>query len=236
MVAKETLIVDKDPKSPVAEAYRMLRTNLQFLGFDNPLRVILVTSAGIKEGKTTTVSNLAVTFAQMGVKTLIVDCDLRRPRLHQVFNVDNKKGLSNLLLEQEDFNDYTISTSINNLDILTSGHIPPNPSELFSSNRMKDIMATLRENYEIILIDSPPVSYVTDATILSKIVDGTIFVVHSGKEEIDVLQRSMITLKNVDANVVGIILNKLRKNSKSGYYYYYMDDYGKQRRFFKKRT
>jgi|LSQX01.1.fsa_nt_gb capsular exopolysaccharide synthesis family protein len=218
------LIVDKEPRSSAAEAYRMLRTNIQFLAVDKPLQVILVTSSGMQEGKTTTVANLSITFAQMGIKVLAIDCDLRRPKLHKMFNLDNKKGLSNFLLEQGNLNDYIIKTSVDKLDIITSGYTPPNPSELFSSNAMKNIMLTLRENYQTILIDSPPISYVTDATILSKIVDATILVVHKGKEDIDILQRSVITLKNVDANIVGIILNKSSKESKSGYYYYYYND------------
>jgi len=222
----EKLITHNNPKSPISEAYRMLRTNIQFSSFDKPLKTILVTSTGPSEGKTTTVCNLAVTFAQSGSTTLVIDTDLRKPKVHKVFNTPNIRGLTNILVQKDDFQRMVNETAVENLYVLTCGAIPPNPSELLASNAMKSFIEQLRDKYDIILIDSPPVGTVTDAAILSTIVDGTILVAASGVVEIEGLKRSKELLDNVNANIIGVVLNKLDKTAKGNYYYYYYYYYG----------
>lgn len=223
-----TLITHNSPKSPISEAYRMLRTNIQFSSFDKPLKTILITSTGPSEGKTTTVCNLAVTFAQSGSKTLIVDADLRKPKVHKVFNIENKKGLTNILVQKDDFEKMINETMVENLYVLTCGAIPPNPSELLASNAMKNFIQQLKERYDIILLDAPPVGTVTDAAILSTIADGTILVAASGTVEIEGLKRSKELLVNVNANIIGVVLNKLDKTAKGNYYYYYYYYYSEE--------
>jgi len=222
----EKLITHNNPKSPISEAYRMLRTNIQFSSFDKPLKTILVTSTGPSEGKTTTVCNLAVTFAQSGSTTLVIDADLRKPKVHKVFNTPNIRGLTNILVQKDDFQRMVNETAVENLYVLTCGAIHPNPSELLASNAMKSLIEQLRDKYDIILIDSPPVGTVTDAAILSTIVDGTILVAASGVVEIEGLKRSKELLDNVNANIIGVVLNKLDKTAKGNYYYYYYYYYG----------
>ncbi|MDO8686344.1 MAG: CpsD/CapB family tyrosine-protein kinase [Clostridiales bacterium] len=220
------LITHNRPKSPISEAYRVLRTNIQFSSIDKPLKVIVVTSSGPGEGKTTTVANLAVTFAQSGSRTLIIDADMRKPRMHRVFGLKNAVGLTNVLVQRYDYVDCLQKYPDGILDILLCGAIPPNPSELLSSNAMKQFVQKVREDYDIILIDSPPVGTVTDAAILSTIVDGTVLVVASGKIEADSVKKAKELLQKVNANIVGVVLNKLVKNAQGNYYYYYYYYYG----------
>ena len=165
------LITISNPKSPVAEAYRTLRTNIQFSNIDGNLQTICVTSSGPGEGKSTTISNLAETFAQAGNRVAIIDCDLRKPRLHRIFKLTNTKGVTTLLSGQSEIED-VIQVAGSDLTVITSGPIPPNPSELLGSKRMKDLLEVLKKRYDIVLIDAPPVGLVTDAAILSAIVDG----------------------------------------------------------------
>ncbi|WHH57520.1 CpsD/CapB family tyrosine-protein kinase [Petroclostridium sp. X23] len=223
---RPSLITHNNPKSPISEAYRVLRTNIQFSGVDKPLKIMVVTSAGPGEGKSTTIANLAITFAQSGSKVLLIDGDLRKPKVHKTFNTHNQTGLTNVLAQHADYKQYVKQCDIDNLDILTSGPIPPNPSELLSSNSMKKLLERFREDYEIVLIDAPPVGTVTDAAILSTIVDGTILVAASGQVEIEAAQRAKQLLEKVNANIIGVVLNKLSKNEQGNYYYYYYYYYG----------
>ena len=223
MLDLRSLIVHNNPKSPAAEAYRVLRTNIQFASVDKPIKVIAVTSAGPEEGKTTTVTNLAISFAQSGNKVLLIDADLRRPRVHKSFDLPNDTGVTTVLAQHADFRTCITECKIDNLYILTSGLIPPNPSELLSSNAMKSLIMQLREDFDMILLDSPPVGIVTDAAILSTIADGTILVVSSGKIEIEAAQRAKELLQKVDANILGVVLNNVKKNRKNSYYYNYYD-------------
>ncbi|NLX64745.1 MAG: CpsD/CapB family tyrosine-protein kinase [Clostridiaceae bacterium] len=229
---KNTIITHNNPKSPVSEAYRVLRTNIQFSGVDKPLKTILVTSAGPMEGKTTTIANLAVIFAQCGSKVLLIDTDLRRPMLHKVFMLLNEKGLTNLLTSQKDYVSFIRHDVVNNLDVLTSGTIPPNPSELLSSNAMKSFIEKVKNNYDIILMDSPPVVSVTDASIISTYADATILVVKSGKTEIEAVKRAKELLEKINANIIGVVLNNIDKKAiGSNYYpYYYYSDDGKKKK------
>jgi capsular exopolysaccharide synthesis family protein len=217
------IITHSDPKSPVSEAYRVLRTNIQYSSIDKPLKTIAVTSAEPMEGKTTTVINLAVTFAQMGSKVLLIDSDLRRPKVHSIFWFSNDAGLTNYLASHDGVTQYIRHSEISNLDVLTSGTIPPNPSELLETNAMKQFILKIREEYDLILLDTPPVGSVTDASIISTYVDGTILVAYSGKVKIDSLKRAKELLCKVNANIIGVVLNKLDRKAKGNYYYYKYD-------------
>lgn len=223
-VENNLLILLNDPRSPVSEAYRVLRTNLQFSGVDRRLRRVVFTSAGSSEGKSVSVCNTAITFAQAGSRVLVVDADLRKPKIHKIFNIQNRKGLTNVLALHEDYNDCIVESPTKNLDILTSGAIPPNPSELLSSKAMKELLEKLLEEYEYIFLDSPPICAVTDATILSTIVDGTVLVAASGKVDRDLLRYAKELLEKVGANIVGVVLNRVPRSDKGKYYYYYYRD------------
>ena len=212
------LITISNPKSPVAEAYRTLRTNIQFSNIDGNLQTICVTSSGPGEGKSTTISNLAETFAQAGNRVAIIDCDLRKPRLHRIFKLTNTKGVTTLLSGQSEIED-VIQVAGSDLTVITSGPIPPNPSELLGSKRMKDLLEVLKKRYDIVLIDAPPVGLVTDAAILSAIVDGIILVVASGKTDIDGAKRAKKLLENVGARILGVTMTMIPV-SKKGYYGY----------------
>ncbi len=233
MLEKDIIITHNNPKSPVSEAYRVLRTNIQFSSVDKPLKTILVTSAGPMEGKTTTIANLAVIFAQCGSKVLLIDTDLRKPMLHKVFLLLNERGLTNLLALQKDSTTFIQHDVLKNLDVLTSGRIPPNPSELLSSNAMKNFIENIKNNYDIVLMDSPPVGSVTDASIISTYVDGTILVVKSGRTEVETVKRAKELLEKINANIIGVVLNNINKKQ-IGYsyypYYYYSDDEEKKRK------
>ena len=227
------LITLHNPKSPIAEAYRTLRTNIQFSNVDGELKILCVTSSGPGEGKTTTSINLAETFAQAGKRVLIIDGDLRRPRVHKVFKVSNNKGLTNVLAGQYSIDDVThiIGTDV---IVMTSGPIPPNPSELLGSQKMKDLVEQLKQRYDVIIIDAPPVGIVTDAAILSTIVDGTILVIASGKTEIEEAKRAKQLLENVGARILGVVMTMIPV-SKKGYYGYQYYSYEEQVEVPKKR-
>jgi len=220
------LLVHEKPKSPISEAYRVLRTNIQFSSVDKPLKVIAITSSGPNEGKSTTISNLAITFAQSGSKVLIVDADLRKPTIHKLYDFRNQLGLVNILAKKEALGICIHDTLVDNLYVLTSGPIPPNPSELLQSESMKKFLDEVTEIFDIVLIDTPPVGSVTDAAILSSMVDGIILVAASGQVKIDEIKRSKELLEKVNANIIGVVLNKLDKNAQGNYYYYYYYYYG----------
>lgn len=232
-----SLIVHTNPKSPVAESYRVLRTNIQFASVDKPVKIITVTSSSPGEGKTTTIANLAITFAQSGSRVLVIDADLRKPRIHKVFYLSNVTGMTTVLAQRIDYNSCITQTTIDNLFVLSAGPIPPNPSELLASNAMKNLMGELRNEFDIILIDAPPIGVVTDAAILSTVVDGTILVAGSGSVEIEAAQRAKDLLEKVNANVLGVVLNKIAKENYGNYYfsyYYYAEDKDGEKRTDKK--
>jgi protein-tyrosine kinase len=235
MFDENIVITHSDPKSPVSEAYRVLRTNIQYSGIDRQLKTIVVTSSVPIEGKTTTVVNMAVTFAQAGKRVLLIDSDMRKPKLHKVFVAPNTRGLTNLLAEHDDYKNYVRSTDILNLDILTCGTIPHNPSELLSSKTMKEFMETVSQDYDIIFMDAPPVGNVTDAAIISTFVDGTILVASSGHVKIGALKHAKEQLDKVNANILGVVLNQLDKKSGNNYYYYQYNYYGDDEKVRKKK-
>lgn len=233
MLDDNSIITHNNPKSPVSEAYRVLRTNIQYSSFDKPLKTIVLTSSGPMEGKTTTVINLAITFAQMGSKVLLIDSDLRKPRIHQIFGFGNKNGLTNFLVnhdENKDYKECIRTCDIANLDIMTCGTIPPNPSELLESNSMKQFIQSVRGEYDMVFLDAPPVGSVTDAAIISTFVDGTILVASSGNVEIEALKRAKELLNKVNAHIIGVVLNKINKKANGNYYYYSGDNTGNFRK------
>lgn len=215
------LITQLNPRSPISEQYRTVRTNIEFSSVDEPIRSIVITSSGPSEGKSLTAANTAVVFAQQGKKVLLIDSDLRKPTVHYTFRLDNLRGLSNLLVQETSIEEVVSRSDIENLDIISSGPIPPNPSEILGSNRMKEFMAQAKEIYDIIILDTPPVNIVTDAQILANIADGAILVIRSNQTELDDAKRAIESLESAKAKLIGTILNDLDKNSSPHYYYYY---------------
>ena len=233
------LITHTNSKSPISEAYRTLRTNIQFSSVDKPIKTLMVTSSMMSEGKTTTLTNLAETFAQAGNRVIIVDADLRRPRVHQVFGVSNQQGLTNVLAGQVDLKD-VVKVAGSQINILTSGPIPPNPSELLGSTKMKELIQVLSDHYDIVVIDTPPVNVVTDAAVLSTLVDGVILAIASGKTEIESGKRALKSLEAVNANVLGAVMTMVPVTKKGYYsYQYYSYEEGaenkKKRKWFGKK-
>ncbi|ACV64777.1 capsular exopolysaccharide family [Desulfofarcimen acetoxidans DSM 771] len=220
-MAVEKLITLHSPKSPIAEAYRILRTNIQFSSLDKPIKSLLVTSAGPNEGKSLTVANLAVAFAQAGLKVLIIDCDMRKPTQHKIFELSNIKGLSNVLIGELSLMKGLLDVGIEGLKLLPTGPTPPNPSELLGSQRMKNFIAELYEVFDIILVDTPPVVPVTDAALMAANVDGVLLVVASGQAKIEMTLKAKELLLNVNARIIGTVLNMLNVQGEEYYYYYY---------------
>jgi len=221
----EKLVAQKDPYSPESEAYRMIRSNIQFSSVDRPLKAIMVTSPTSGEGKSLTVANLGVVMAQAGLKTIIVDTDLRRPVQHQIFTVPNLEGLTALLRSpMDEVNGHLEDTKIENLRVLTSGDIPPNPSELLGSQRMGQLLDRLTELADVVLLDSPPVLAVTDAAVLSKRIDGLLLVTEAGQTRRDAARQAVLNLQQAGANLLGGVLNRVSHKGR-GYYYYYSSYY-----------
>lgn len=220
---KNEIIVDKNPKSSVAEAIRIIRTNIEFSGVDKKVHTILVTSSIPSEGKSFISANLATAFAQNGSNVLLIDCDMRKGRLHKMFSLDNEKGLSNLLLNnvELEFKNYIQKTRIDNLFLLTKGIVPPNPSELLNSPKTKALLKVLAEKFEYVILDGTPVNGLTDSLILTKYVDKTVVVASSGytkTSEFDVTKKS---LESVGADIAGVIINKAPDTHSSYYGNYY---------------
>lgn len=219
------LITHFDPKSPISEAYRMLRTNLQYSKPGESVKSTLVTSPGPGEGKSTTAVNLAITMAQMGNKTIIIDSDLRRPVIHKIFDTPRIPGFTEVLVGELSLEDVIHSSPINNLDTISSGQLPPNPSELLGSNRLRDILRLLGEEYDRIVLDSPPVIAVADASILSREVTDTLLVVSSGTTEEEALRLAKQQLTDIGGHLAGTLLNKVDVTRGYGYYNYYYKYY-----------
>ncbi len=212
-------IVEKEPKSIAAESYRTLRTNIQYSSFDKEYKVIVITSSEPGEGKSTTAGNLALCMAQGDKKVILIDCDLRKPSLHKKFKVSNLVGLSDVIIGKEELS-AAIHRYNNNLVLLTSGKIPPNPSEMLSSKVMENLLEELKGSFDYIILDTPPVQAVTDSQILSTKADGTILVVRSERTKKDSVHNAINLLKKVNANIIGTVLNGIDV-SRSKYYYYY---------------
>lgn len=212
-------IVEKEPKSIAAESYRTLRTNIQYSSFDKEYRAIVVTSSDPGEGKSTTSGNLALCLAQGDKKVILVDCDLRKPSIHKKFKISNIVGLSDVIVGKEALEN-AVHRYNKNMTVLTSGKIPPNPSEMLSSKTMLKLIEHLKKEYDYVILDTPPVQAVTDSQILSTKVDGTILVVRADRTKKDGVHNAINLLKKVNANIIGTVLNGV-DNSRNKYYYYY---------------
>lgn len=216
------LLTHQDTKSPIAEAFRTLRTNLQFSFLGKDVKSLLVTSAGPGEGKSTVICNLAVALAQSGKRVVLVDTDLRRPMVHKALELDNDFGLTNMLINGP--TEAAISNSeIPNLFVVTSGPIPPNPAELLESEKMDQVIAFLKQGADILLFDCPPVVAVTDAAIMSRKVDGVILVSRLGVTDRGALLHAKELLDQVGAKILGVVANGVSGVNGYGYYYYYYD-------------
>ena len=221
------LVTQNDPKNPAAEAYRIIRTSVQFAQAGKELQTIALTSCTPNEGKSTTIANLAVVLTQAGKSVLLIDCDMRNPTVHKNFNLSNKIGLSSCISMGTALSDAVQATAIEGLDALTAGVIPPNPSELLGSERMQNILQRAKEEYDYVLIDTPPVLPVTDSLVLGSMVDGLILVIVSGEVKVEMAREVKNQLVHAGANILGVVLNKVRSEHHGygyGYYYYYGHD------------
>ncbi|MDP4176986.1 MAG: CpsD/CapB family tyrosine-protein kinase [Bacillota bacterium] len=220
------LIALDNPKSRVAEAFRTLRTNIQFSSLDNNLKSILITSTAPSEGKSTVIINLGLAMAQSGKKVLIIDCDLRKPSIHKKLSIPNTKGLTSILIGDVKIEDCITPLSVNNLSVLSCGATPPNPSELLGTKKMKQLIEELEGMFDVVLIDSPPVIAVTDAQIISTFAKGVILVSAYGQTEKGAIINAKNLLDKVGANIIGVVMNKIPEES-HGYGYGYGRYYNK---------
>ncbi len=236
--AGRQLLAGPHSQAPETEAYRVLRTNIQFSSVDKPIRTLLVSSASPSEGKSTTTANLAAVMAQTGQKVILVDTDLRRPVMHKVLGVPNNTGLTTALLENDPsgLDNHLRATQVENLSVLTSGPIPPNPSELLGSHRMGDLIRQLVQRADLVIFDSPPVLAVTDAAVLGRQLDGVLLVSDAGQTREQALALAAQEMQKTGANLLGVVLNRL-DTRRGGYYYYYYhhyyyssDEHGERRR------
>ena len=220
---KEELLIFSRPKSNISEDIRTIRTNLQFTANKDEAKVVLITSSVPGEGKSFISSNLAAAFASTGESTLLIDSDLRLGRIHKIFGVSSKKGLSNLLVENDDvdYADYIKKTEIDNLYIISRGVVPPNPSELLNSNNTKKMIEFLREKFNHIIFDGVPVNGLPDSLILAGLVDRVIIVSAAGYTKIDELNDTKKALEKIDANIAGVVLNRASQTKRGKYSNYY---------------
>jgi protein-tyrosine kinase len=232
-----SLIAYSEPKSPAAEAYRSLRTSIQFAGLDHKCRSIVVTSSSPGEGKSTTVANFGVVMAQTGARVCLVDSDLRRPTLHRIFGLSNNRGLTTALLEGASLKDIAQATLVPHLSLVTSGPLPPNPAELVGSNRMRESLETGVADFDMVLLDSPPVVSVADAVALASFCDGVVLVVQTGKVPHEVIRRAAGSIQAVKGRILGVVMNAVNLK-RDGYFYdyyryyhsYYTENEGAKRR------
>ncbi|MBS4192622.1 CpsD/CapB family tyrosine-protein kinase [Bacillus sp. FJAT-49705] len=216
---KRKLITSADPKSHISEQYRTIRTNIQFSAVDEDIHSLMITSAGPEEGKSTTAANLAVVFAQQEKRVLLVDADLRKPTVHYTFNLANNLGLTTVLTKQRTLKESLRHTGIEDLSVLTSGPIPPNPAELIGSKAMKQFLQEAKEQFDIVIFDTPPTLAVTDAQILANLCEGILLVMYSAKSGIDEVNKAKELLLKANGKLLGAVLNH-KKAQKEDYYYY----------------
>ncbi|MBU1747098.1 MAG: polysaccharide biosynthesis tyrosine autokinase [Chloroflexi bacterium] len=225
--SEDELVTTATPRSPVSEAFRTLRTNIQFSSVDKPIRRLLVTSAGPSDGKSITAINLAIVMAQSGQSVILIDTDLRRPVLHKALSLSNDKGITNRLLADPagDLDGCLLPTGVENLRLLASGPLPPNPSELLGSQRMHKLIEQLEQQADVLIFDSPPVLAVTDAAVLAGQMDGVVLVIAAGGTREDMARRVLAELTQVGAPILGVVLNKVPVGRGGGYGYYYYRHY-----------
>lgn len=217
-MSKELVIVSK-PKGAASEAIRTLRTNLQFTFVDNDVKVVLVTSSIPGEGKSFISANLSGAFALSNMKVLLIDCDLRKGRQNKIFDIKEEKGLSNLLLDDiKNYKKYVHKTEVDNLFVLPGGIVPPNPSELLASDKNQDLLNLLKKEYDLIILDCPPVNAVADALVLATLADEVVIVSAYKKTPMDLLVTTKKLLENSGAKIAGVVVNQMKQN-KNKYYY-----------------
>lgn len=230
--AAPSIVTETDPKSAAAEAYRTLRTNLHFAEVDRPQRTIAVTSATAGEGKTTTVANLGVVAAQAGARVCLIDGDLRRPALHRLFGLENNYGLTTALVDGLSLENVAQPTRVQNLSLVPSGPLAPNPAELAASRRMHEFFESAVPSYDLVICDTPPVMSVADALALSALCDGVLLVVYAGRIPPEVVRRVAEQIEGVKSRIIGVVLNgvNLRRDAYySDYYRYYYTYYSDSR-------
>ncbi|OEK64237.1 polysaccharide biosynthesis tyrosine autokinase [Staphylococcus equorum] len=218
------LITMENPKSVISEKFRGIRTNILFSTPDKDVQTIVFTSEKPAAGKSTISANVAITYAQAGYKTLLIDGDMRKPSQHYLFNTDNMDGFSNLIINKTYYNKAIHKTDIVNLDLLTSGPIPPNPSELIGSEKSLEVFDYLRSEYDFIIIDTPPVNTVTDAQLFSEIAKYVVYVVDVKKNDRNAIKKGKELIEKAGAKILGVVLNKAPEDKSSSYYYYYGKD------------
>lgn len=214
------LICQYEPKSPIAEAYRILRTNIQYSSVMKQIKTLTVASAGPEEGKTTTIANLAVVFAETGKRVIIIDADLRKPTVHRIFDLSNQQGLTNILAGRQSYQQVVQAVPSSGVHVITAGPIPPNPAEFIGSFAMQALIEQVKTSYDLVLIDSPPVLPVTDGQLLAGYSDGTLLVARSGKVTKDQIRKAKQLLEMVGGHIIGVVLNG-KKMSKESYCDYY---------------
>ena len=214
-------IASVEPRSPITEAFRGLRTSLQFTGVDKPIKTIMVTSAGASEGKSTITANLAIVMAQAGMRVVLIDADLRRPTVHKTFSRPNRNGLTDLMLQgAAGWNGAVQETPIRNLFLISSGQLPPNPSEILASQKMRQLLEHFSKSSDVVIIDTPPALAVTDATVLAPHVDAVLLVVDTGATRIGAVAQVKAQFEQVGVKLMGVVMNKVSVGRGNGYYYY----------------
>lgn len=225
-VKTDAPITIREPRSPIAESYRTLRTNVSFASVDRPLRTLMITSAEPGDGKSTTICNLGVVLAQSGRRVLVADCDLRRPRIHTYFGLPNRHGMSTLIAHSEVLANVRKSTQVEGLSVVTSGSLPPNPSELMGSQKLLSIFQNMLQSADMILIDTPPTLTVSDAATLAPSLDGVLLVIKPGTTRATALRQTLDQFRQVNARVIGVVLNDVvTRGNPYGYHYNYYHNY-----------
>lgn len=221
---QKMLIVDQDPNSPISEQYKTIRTNITFSSVDKELKTILFTSATPASGKSTTSSNVAASFAQAGYKTILIDADMRKPTIQYIFATSNNRGLSTAIMGDIEYHQAIKEVGEFGLHVMTAGPLPPNPAELLHSNKMKDLLSYLSHEYDMVIIDSPPLLSVSDAQIIGGIVDGTILVTNAQDNNRDNVKKAKDLLLKSQSNIIGVVLNNMNMKANKQYYSYYGEE------------
>lgn len=214
-------IAQTNTRSPITESYRNVRTNIQFASVADTTKVILITSTVPSEGKTSTSSNLAIVSAQAGKRVLLIDADMRKPQIHQAFQISNLAGLTSLLIKEHTFAEAVIESETPGLFILPSGPIPPNPSEILSSQLFSDFIEQCQTEFDLVIIDTPPVLTVTDALVANRVADGVLFVIDSQRTNRVHVKKAVHALQQIDARILGVVLNRMKRSKGDLYYYQY---------------
>ena len=215
----EKFLIKDNPSSSIAEAYRKIATNIEFSNIDNEIKTIMITSAKQDEGKTTTICNLALVMTELKKNILLMDLDLRKPAIHKQFELSNKKGLTDLLINKDDYKTY-IQNVYPGLDILTTGMIPANPAEIINSRTLKELIKEMAKSYDYIFLDAPPVMLVSDPITISTYANAVILAIEHGKTEKELAKKAVDSLKQVNANIIGAVFNNIPVSNQSNYYYY----------------